>query len=116
MTADYQLLAAVTVEMPGNGISDNLEMLHRFVHHAALDMSRVVSTPPVAAAAAGKLIDKVQLLDDRAVRDLKDARLRAIDQRDTSMMHTVEHGRQRLQMESLIENNVALGQLGGQLE
>src|SRR6516164_415807 len=116
MTPDYQFFAAAAIEMSGDGVGDNFEVLECLIHYAALRVACVVSAIAVTAAATCQLIDEVQLFADGAVGDFKHARLGAIDQGNAGMLHAVEDGSQRFQMESLIQDDVALEQFGGQFE
>ena len=45
MAADQQLLASAALDVPGDGVGDNFEMLHGLVHHAALGRGRHRSRP-----------------------------------------------------------------------
>src|SRR5450631_3800600 len=116
MTADQQFLASAVLDMTSDGVGDDFEMLHGFIHHPALDVAGVIAAPSIATAATGQLVDEVELLEDGAVGNLKDARLGTIDQHHAGMLHAIEDRRQRLQVEALIENQVCFGQLRGQIE
>src|SRR5215469_5280327 len=116
MAPDNQLLAAATIKMTGDGVGDDFEVLECLIHYAALGVAGVVSAIAVTAAATCQFIDEVQLFDDGAVGGFKHPRLGAIDQGNACMLHAVEDGGQRFQMESLIQDDVALGQFGGQFE
>src|SRR5271167_1226484 len=79
-------------------------------------MAGVVAAPAVAAPSACQFVDEVQLLDDHAIGNLEDACLGAIDQRHAGVLHAIENGGQWLQVKPLIEDDVAPGKIGGQIE
>src|SRR5664279_1754497 len=116
MAADQQLVATAALKVGIDSVGDDLEMLHGFIGDAAFDMAGVVTAPPIATAATSELVDEVELLDDYSIGNLKHSRLGAIDQCYASMLHAVEDGGKGLEMKALVEDEISLGKVGGQIE
>src|SRR5207344_2403501 len=87
VTPNQQLLAAAPLKMSCDGVGNDLEVLHGFIRDAPLDVAGIVATPSVTPSVASKFVDEVELLNDYAVGNLKDASLGAVDQCDAGMLH-----------------------------
>src|SRR5271157_529740 len=116
MAAHDQPVAAATFEVPLDIVGQHSEMLHGLVHLPSLGVTAIVAAPASALASTREFVDEIQLFCDLFVHDLENSSLGAVGEQHTYTVRAIDHGGQRLQMEALVQQDVRLRQLSGNIE
>src|SRR5208337_1718096 len=116
MAAHDQALATTALEVSLDIVCQHPEVLHRLVHLPALGVSAVVAAPAGTLAAPRKFVYEIQFFCHFFVHDLENSGLGTIGEQHAYTVHTIDHRGQRLQMKALVQQDVGLGQLGGNIK